>query len=463
MRNKTTLTGVLTGAKPALIAVATICALATLCYAVAQTASATCSHPESRVSVITQSPLEATGPNPRCTTEMCEALKKLIDDAQTTIDFALYGVRGQKEIVQALIDAEKRGVRVRGVVDRDADGGSYYSDTDYLQNILGDVRDDRAADIEARKKYEYKQRAREKRDKDLRSKPYCKVPDDDSLGPTQCFGGRGYASKKKINFRGNLMHNKFFVIDGRWVWTGSANVSDTGIGGYNANTVIVIDSEEVADFYAGEFNQMFGGRYHRNKARYKTQHLTAKVGAQNLQLYFSPQSPAMSRVLGLIHGAKESIDVMIFYLTHKEVAKELRFAQERGVRVRVILDATAAKNSYSKHEYLRNHDVKLKVESWGGKMHAKTAIIDNKHIIIGSMNWTNAGERYNDENTIILLDASAKAACLTAFFNELWESIPGEWLHGNPPPESEFSRDSCSDGIDNDFDKKKDREDEDCR
>lgn len=452
MRNKTTLTG----AKPALIAVATICALSVPYYVIAQNSNA------SRISIITQSPLEMKGPNPHCTTEMCEVLKERIDGAQATIDFALYGVRGQKEIVQALINAKKRGVRIRGVVDRDADGGTYYSDTDYLQTELGDVRDDRESDIEARKKYKSKKSSWEKRDKDLRSKPHCKVPDDDSQGPVQCFGGRGYSSKKKIHFKGNLMHNKFFIIDGHWVWTGSANVSDTGIGGYNANTVAVIDSEEVASLYTGEFEQMFGGLYHRDKVRYKRQHLAVKVGGEGLQLYFSPQSHAMSRVIGLINGAKESIDVMIFYLTHKEVAKELRFAQERGVQVRVILDATAAKNAYSKHEYLRNYGVKLKVESWGGKMHAKTAIIDNKHIIIGSMNWTNAGERYNDENTIILLDTPTKAARLTAFFNELWASIPGEWLYGNPLPESKYSGTSCTDGIDNDFDKKKDREEEDC-
>ena len=66
-------------------------------------------------------------------------------------------------------------------------------------------------------------------------------------------------------------------------------------------------------------------------------------------------------------------------------------AKERGVKVRVILDATAATNGYSKHNYLRENGIDVKVESWGGKMHMKAAVIDSKHIIVGSMNWTFAG------------------------------------------------------------------------
>ena len=41
------------------------------------------------------------------------------------------------------------------------------------------------------------------------------------------------------------MHNKFFVIDGRFVVTGTGNITTTGFG-KNDNNWVMIDSPEVA-------------------------------------------------------------------------------------------------------------------------------------------------------------------------------------------------------------------------
>ena len=66
------------------------------------------------------------------------------------------------------------------------------------------------------------------------------------------------------------MHNKFFIIDKRFIWTGSANISDTGVGGYNANIVGVLDSIYFARFYTQEFEQMYTlGDHHRQKNQLK--------------------------------------------------------------------------------------------------------------------------------------------------------------------------------------------------
>ena len=91
------------------------------------------------------------------------------------------------------------------------------------------------------------------------------------------------------------------------------------------------------------------------------------------------------------------------------ISKALVDAKERGVKVRVILDATAATNGYSKHNYLRENGIDVKVESWGGKMHMKAAVFDKKHVVVGSMNWTKAGEKKNDENTIIIKNSPKHA------------------------------------------------------
>jgi hypothetical protein len=49
------------------------------------------------------------------------------------------------------------------------------------------------------------------------------------------------------------MHNKFIVIDGRYVWTGSANF--TGAARYDNNeNMIIIDSEEIGKKYVQNFD-----------------------------------------------------------------------------------------------------------------------------------------------------------------------------------------------------------------
>ena len=101
-----------------------------------------------------------------------------------------------------------------------------------------------------------------------------------------------------------------------------------------------------------------------------------------VSLFFSPQGYAVTKgILPLINEAKDTIDVSIFFLTHNKISKALVAAKDRGVKVRVILDATAATNGYSKHNYLRENGIDVKVESWGGKMHMKAAVID-KNILL---------------------------------------------------------------------------------
>ena len=112
------------------------------------------------------------------------------------------------------------------------------------------------------------------------------------------------------------------------------------------------------------------------------------------------------------------------------------------------MDASAAKNKYSTHQHLREAGIEVKVENFGGKMHAKSMIIDNRYIISGSMNFTKAGEEKNDENTIIIENATLAKAYKEYFF-ALWKQIPRRYLFIDPNPESFESGNSCFDGIDN--------------
>ena len=464
----------MTSADPSVVGTSRRCVCSAVCYAavtvlfgllVCGPAHASCprlDRPADRESVelIFSDPLLNATPGDRCESAFCTRLLELICGARVSVDFAVYGMRNQTKLLEALEAAQARGVVVRGVVDRDRDGRSYYSSTDLWVGRLGNVRDDFDAETTLDAQDNWKPR-----------KPSCPRPAGFG-GPLQCLaydlGERwlvaAHASRETFDESraGRIMHNKFFIVDGRWVWTGSGNISDSGTGGYNANAVAVVDSAQLAAVYTAEFEQMWSGRFHQLKSSNGVEHL--EIGDTHAAVWFSPQDKAMrGGVQKLLAAAQRRIDLAVFYLTNKFVTAELIAAHNRGVAVRVIVDATSAQNEYTKHELLREAGIPVKVEHWGGKMHMKAAAIDSHTVVVGSMNWTRAGELTNDENTLVLTSPRL-AADFESFFHHLWDSIPSQWggLSTRPNPESRDSSTACTDGIDNDFDELVDGADPDC-
>ncbi|MEA3554442.1 MAG: phospholipase D-like domain-containing protein [Campylobacterota bacterium] len=343
-------------------------------------------------------------PSKNCSaTSFGKELIELINNSEDDIYFAIYGIRGQDDALQALMEAQKRGVTIKGVVDSDTKGKNYYSDTHILYEHFDIVSD---------------------------HKSY-------------------------------IMHNKFFIFDKSIVWSGSSNISDTGTGGYNANNSMVIKSKKIANIYLEEFEDMYDGKFGIWKDERSVKNIT--TDDSTLSIYFSPKSNTYENgIKELIQNAKEYIYIPIFYLTHKDLAQELINAYKRDVEIKIILDASAARNKYSMHNKLRDKGIKVKVENFGGKMHAKSIIIDDKYFISGSMNLTKAGNIRNDENTIIVQNEKLTKQ-YKQYFLKLWKSIPNKYLYYDPNPESFASGNSCFDGIDNDFDHTVDSKDKMCQ
>ncbi len=413
------------------------------------------------VRLLPLSPLDSNSalPSEHCDTKSCQSLLDLIEHAERRIDFSIYGIRKQPQIFAALVAAKQRGVAIRGVVDRDQDGKFEYADTDDLIEALQSVRSDEIAS----EKVSPKQKMESNTAKSAKKKKFNTKFNqfEDKLSSMQ--------EAETTLYDAAIMHNKFFVVDGRWVWTSSANLSDIDITGYSANLTVLIDSPEIAACYAQEVEQMYEqGRFHRNK---RTQDpCIVSVGSHDdakqsdsvrVQVFFPPKGDALKELSSRIRAAKQNIDIAVFYLTHKDLARDLIEAHRRGVKVRVILDATAAQNPYSVHTRIRDAGISLKVENWGGKMHAKSAVIDGRFVVAGSANWTKAAFAKNDEN-LLVLDSSAQATIYQEWFDALWASIPERYLAEDPDPESWDSGSACSDGIDNDFDGSTDARDFGC-
>ena len=97
------------------------------------------------------------------------------------------------------------------------------------------------------------------------------------------------------------------------------------------------------------------------------------------------------------------------------------------VTVRGIFDAVGATNAYSQDEKLCAAGLPIKIETFGGKVHHKFAVIDvhgvDPRVITGSYNWTSAGAETNDENTLIIHDAATAQAYYQEYLR-LYQAIP---------------------------------------
>ncbi|MBR1680817.1 DUF1669 domain-containing protein [bacterium] len=348
-------------------------------------------------------------PHNKCTTDYCIELVHSINNAQNSIDMDLYGYTDIPEITTSIQSAIRRGVNVRLVHDVNSDGTNFYPDTFKFAQTLSESKAD--------------------------------------------YGDSQYQSA--------IMHNKFIVIDKKFVITGSANISTTDISGFNTNDIIFINSPEIANIYEEEFEQMYNNKFHRKKSKIKNKE-NLLLGDSIVSVYFSPQDDTInSAIIPLINSAKQYIYVPMFVITHRKVSQALADAYARGVDVRLILDATNANNKYTTHEALRKAGVLVKTENYAGKMHSKSLIIDDKYIITGSMNLSKSGNSKNDEN-VLIIENPALAKYYKSFFLYLWQKIPNIWLTKNAASESYDSIGSCYDGIDNDFDGNIDSEDSGC-
>ena len=148
-------------------------------------------------------------PQTGCNTFICKRLVEEINNSKKSIDIALYGFDSQDEIFNALKKAKQRGVIIRSVVDLSKNSDEIYPDNKKFIEEFNSITD-----------------------------------------KTQ-----------------SLMHNKFIIFDNSKVFTGSINFSQTGTGGYNLNSAVIVDSRELSSQYEKEFEQMHNNKFSNKKEK----------------------------------------------------------------------------------------------------------------------------------------------------------------------------------------------------
>lgn len=287
-----------------------------------------------------------------------ERLAAAIDEAQKSVDVAAYDF-DLIPVAEALIAAHQRGVQVRLV-----------TDTDNVDERA--VRSVRRAGIP--------------------------VVDDD---------------------RGGIMHDKFIVIDGSVVWTGSWNLTENGTY-RNNNNVVVLRSTGLAENYIAEFEEMFEDTAFGPSSPAATPHPKLKISGVAVENYFAPEDEVADKLVSLLENAQSNIRFMYYSYTHDDIAEAMRNRALAGVSVQGVFEGRNAGSQYSEYDKLKGvRGVGVRQDGNPYIMHHKVIIIDDETVVLGSYNLSASADERNDENVLVVHSAEFAAHYL-AEFQRVW-------------------------------------------
>jgi phosphatidylserine/phosphatidylglycerophosphate/cardiolipin synthase-like enzyme len=146
------------------------------------------------------------------------------------------------------------------------------------------------------------------------------------------------------------------------------------------------------------------------------------------EVYFMPMdgSLAEKRLFYLFSHAHRQIKMTIYTFTNKKLARALKIAAKKGVKVTIIADKKEATYKYSVIPNLATiKNIKVLLLSGKSykngdkaKMHVKMTIVDNKYLIIGSANYSYSAFYKNYEYILIETDKELIGA-FESFFEKL--------------------------------------------
>jgi phosphatidylserine/phosphatidylglycerophosphate/cardiolipin synthase-like enzyme len=220
-----------------------------------------------------------------------------------------------------------------------------------------------------------------------------------------------------------LQHAKFMLVDKLTLATGSNNWSSTGTT-INEESTIVIES--------ADGDPLLGGFACHYEAIWNAK--PADAGAcTNAEVAFSPSSQPIKMIKEEIGRAKKSIDVLMHHLAFDDLVKELAKAAERGVKVRVIVNATErAEHVGPAWDRLIAAGGLVRYKQTNAElfqiMHHKLAVIDDRVVVNGSGNWSGSAFFKNFENYVRYRDPRV-ARPYRELYDRLWQwSLSGASL-----------------------------------
>ncbi len=256
-----------------------------------------------------------------------------------------------------------------------------------------------------------------------------------------------------------LMHHKFMVVDGKQTLVTSANWTMSDIYGDishpdsegNQNNLVQIQSAELAQAFATEFNLMWGNGITNNPSSQFKARKPARppveilVGKTRVAVQFSPTSKQQAwadsnngSIGKLLSSSHERVDLALFVFSEPTLATILQTQYQQGVKIRGLIDREFAYRTYSSALTLMGVDsnnlcqvsqgssqalatLGVPTLPTGDLLHHKFAVIDGQTVITGSHNWSNAANYHNDETLLMIHGNTTVAAHFDREFERLYQ------------------------------------------
>lgn len=232
-----------------------------------------------------------------------------------------------------------------------------------------------------------------------------------------------------------IMHNKFVVIDANHsdpnkplVWTGSTNWSDRQIN-RDPNNVILIQDQTLARTYQAEFNEMWGSSganpdtINSKFGSQKTDNTPHefKINGKRVECYFSPSDNTNASLIKTMKTADDTLSFATMLITRTDIRETIDTLVQSGVLVKGIINSDTTTLVYNElllsmgNNLFVNPDTHVIMHH---KFFTADAYTDSDPLVwTGSHNWSTNANTRNDENTVVVHDATIAQLYHAAYFS----------------------------------------------
>lgn len=242
-----------------------------------------------------------------------------------------------------------------------------------------------------------------------------------------------------------IMHNKFVIMDANSgnpnlpvVWTGSTNFT-AGQLVDDANNVIIFQDQSLARGYKMEFDEMWGDTSQISSpnmslskfGQFKTDNTPHEyvIGGKRVESYFSPSDQTNSKILNTIATADDDLHFAVMVITRSDLAYAIRDRiQSQSLAAKGMVDNQSTSTTpYGILLPEMGTNLAESIQDW--IFHHKYMIIDESNpasdplVLTGSHNWSSGADQKNDENTVVVHDASIA--------NQYYQEFMGRWCERN--------------------------------
>ncbi|AOY77687.1 phospholipase D family protein [Clostridium formicaceticum] len=243
---------------------------------------------------------------------------------------------------------------------------------------------------------------------------------------------------KLLKFKAN--HRKVLITDQAAIVT-SANPHDASA--YHSNIAFKIEGEIINDLIkTEEAVARFSGNDFED-----IEYISSENTIEDIKVMVITEGKIREHIVDGIKAteAGDRITIGMFYLAERRIIKELIKASDRGVAIRLILDANKDAFGIEKNgipnrqvatELVKKSESKIQVkwyDTYGEQYHAKLMVIENDHaatIIGGSANFTirNIGDYNLETNLKIVAPKDSKITeDVLEYFDRIWENQGGDY------------------------------------